>query len=128
MHRGSIQTLLLLEVRRRLNSDPWTLAALAQVSPSPSEAVGLLSVARLETICGLARRTTPATASPGKSGYVRASNLVSRSSGPGVADEFLIIADHLLGEHFGEMLRSGIDPFASAGRFDLEADMLDQMP
>lgn len=37
---------LLLEVCRRLNSDPWTLAALAEVSPLPAEAVGLLSVAR----------------------------------------------------------------------------------
>lgn len=120
---------LLLEVRRRLNSDPWTLAALAQVSPSPSEAVGLLSVARLETI------TADWPAEPDQQQHLLGNPVTCALAissvavqAPEVADEFLIIADHLLGEHFGEMLRSGIDPFASAGRFDLEADMLDQMP
>lgn len=120
---------LLLEVRRHLNSDPRTLAALAQVTPSPSEAVGLLSVARLETV------NADWPADPHQQQQLLANPVTCALAissvavqAPEVVDEFLIISNHLLGEHFGELLRSGVDPFASAGRFDLEADRLDQMP
>ena len=120
---------LLIAVRRCLNEDPGSLAALAGVAPSPSEAVGLLTVARLESIATnwpevhdqqqqlLGNPLTCALA-------ISSVAVESREE----VDEFLIVADHLLGEHFSEMLHTGVDPFSSAGCFDLQTNMLDRMP
>lgn len=116
-------------VRRALLLAPDSLAALALATPSTAEAAGLLSLARMETAAACWPAGEDEQHVLTRNPLALALGLSDAAiAGVDVVDRWLILASQLFGDDYEQILTTGVDKNASAGRFDAESDMLDRMP